>query len=183
MSSLGKRGAKRQAPAKKKRRRPTSAAQYSKLSPVDQRRYDAALHVISTMRQKSISLSAAGREHGVTPRAVKDFAGSALRKTSSGRFAPKGSDRLLRVLILPTHSGLAEIAIRDSRSATTLGEYWNAVHVFLETGDDSNLWRFRGKSITAADGSRMALITELDELERLGSAGVLSFESIYGRVA
>lgn len=182
MVSLRKRGAKRQASAKKRRRRPTSMAQYSKLSLVDQRRYDAALHVISSMRQKGASLSAAAREHGVTPKAVKDFAGSALRKTASGRYAAKGSDRLLRVLLIPGHSGPAEIAICDSRSVTVLGEYWNAVHLFLETGNDSELRRFRGKSVTTADGSRRALITNLDELERLGSAGVLSFESIYGRV-
>ena len=60
---------------------------------------------------------------------------------------------MLRVLVLPTPSGLAEIATRDSRVATMVGEYWNAVHVFLQTGDDAELARFRGKHIIDARGT------------------------------
>lgn len=183
MSSVRKRRTRRQAAAKHKKRRPRSAEQYSKLSAADQRRYDSALHVLSTMRQRGISLSAAARENGVSLNAVKQFAGSGLRKNGKGRYVARASDSLLRVLVMPTRSGLAEIAISGSRDATLLGDYWNAVHLFLETGDDSKLRTFRGKSVAAVDGSRVTLMTDLDELERLGSAGVLSFESIYGRAA
>jgi hypothetical protein len=87
-----------------------------------------------------------------------------------------------RVLILPTPGGLAEIATNDSGSATIAGQYLNAVQLFLQTGDDTELQRFRGQHIINAEGKVVPLLTDLDELERLGSAGVLSFESLYARV-
>jgi hypothetical protein len=50
-----------------------------------------------------------------------------------------------------------------------------------ETGDDSALKDFKSKYIIDAQGKRIPLLTNLDELDRLGSAGVLSFESLYAR--
>jgi hypothetical protein len=107
--------------------------------------------------------------------------GSALRKRANGQYKAKASDRLLRVLVIPTREGLREIAVRDSRQASQIAEYWNAVHRYLETGDKSALRKFRRKRITDANGVRVPLLTDLGELDRLGSAGVLSFESLYAK--
>jgi len=78
---------------------------------------------------------------------------------------------------------LGEIAVRDSREASLVGQYWAAVQKYLETGDASALRRVRRKTVTDADGKRVRLIKDLTELERLGSAGVLSFESLYAKAA
>ena len=51
-----------------------------------------------------------------------------------------------------------------------------------ETGDASRLKRFKGKYITDVGGKRFRYLTDLKELDRLGNAGVLSFESLYARV-
>jgi hypothetical protein len=75
-----------------------------------------------------------------------------------------------------------ELAIRDSRMATLIAEYLNAVLGFLQTGDGSGLVPFRGQYVIDASGRKVPFLTDLDELERLGSAGVLSFESLYARV-
>ena len=83
--------------------------------------------------------------------------------------------------MVPTPEGPREIAIRGSRKATQVGEYWNAVHRFLETGDRSGLLKFAGKILVDADGNRLPFLTDRTQLKRLGSAGVLSFQSIYGR--
>jgi hypothetical protein len=88
-----------------------------------------------------------------------------------------------RCLVLPIEGRLAEIATLDSRAATIAGEYWNAVNHYLETGDDGELARFRGQSIRDAQGNAVPLLTDLDELERLGSAGVLSFQSLYAKAS
>lgn len=93
----------------------------------------------------------------------------------------QGKTRLRR-FIIPTVDGPTEIAIRSSATASMLGQYWNAVRWFLETGDGSGLRPFRRRYITDAYGNRTPYLTDLDELERLGSAGVLSFESIYAKV-
>lgn len=133
------------------------------------------------MRTDGISLTQASREYGIDPRTVALLGFRALRKGANGRFKAKASDHLLRILVIPTPDGLQEVATRDSRQASQIAEYSNAVHKYLETGDDSSLKKFRGFRITDAKGSQVPLITNLDELDRLGSAGVLSFESLYAR--
>jgi hypothetical protein len=90
-------------------------------------------------------------------------------------------DTKLRVMLVPATRGLTEVRTRDSREATKIGRYWNDLRPFLETGDDSELLKYRDQFIVDADGKRVPLLTDLDELERLGSVGALSFESIYAR--
>jgi hypothetical protein len=139
--------------------------------------------VVTTMRTEKVSLTSAAREEGISPATVRRHARSALRKTSRGTYKARASDRLLRVLVMPTPQGLAEIATRDSRSASVVGEYWNAVNHYLETGDEKELSRFRGVTITDAQGNAVPLLTDTAELERLGSAGILSFQSLYARAS
>jgi hypothetical protein len=134
--------------------------------------------VLSKMRAGS-SLRKAARESGVAPRSVLRRAASALRKTESGRYRAKASDRLIRTLKIPTVHGPQEIQVRGLREASILGRYWVAVHKYYENGDAS-VQKFSGESITAVDGTKYLLLTDFDVLNRLGSAGVLSFESLYG---
>jgi len=85
------------------------------------------------------------------------------------------------VLLIPTREGVREIAVPDFRQASQVGRYWNAVKRYLETGDSSAIEKFRGKSITDARGTEIPLLTDLEQLDRLAGAGVLSFETIYAR--
>jgi hypothetical protein len=85
------------------------------------------------------------------------------------------------MLMIPTPEGPREIALRDSRQASLLGSYWNSVHRYLATGDTSEIVKFQGRHVIDADGKRVDLLTTLRELDRLAAAGVLSFQSIYGR--
>ena len=80
-------------------------------------------------------------------------------------------------------SGASEIVVRGRHIAGQLGRYWSALQRYLQTGDASRLEKFQGKSIRAADGTQIHLLTDRRELNRLGSAGVLSFESLYSRSA
>lgn len=138
---------------------------------------------VTTEIRLGSSLAEASRKFGVDPRTVRRLAKPALRKLRSGRWAAKKSDRLLRVLPLLDLQGLFEVATRDSRQATIIGKYWNAVDRYRNTGDASALQEFQGKYVTDSNGNRVPLLTDLDGLDRLGSAGVLSFESLYARVA
>ena len=135
------------------------------------------------MRTEGVSLPQASREFGIDPRTVAGLARPALKKGANGRYAAKANDSLLRILVIPNAEGLQEIALRDSRQATLLAEYWVAVQLYLETGDSSALRKIRRKTVTDSEGKRVRLITDLVELDRLGSAGVLSFESLYAKVA
>lgn len=164
-------------------RAPRTIHEYRAKSERFQDTWNRVTHVISKMRADDVSLRQASREFGLTPRTVVRLAKPALRKGSSGRYAARANDYLLRVLVIPTTDGLQEIALRDSRQASQLGEYWAAVQKYLETGDVSALRRIRRKTITDASGRRFRLLKDVGELERLGSAGVLSFESMYAKAA
>lgn len=184
MDSKNRRIAKRKANImRKKLTTPRTAKQYSATTHRFQDLWERVVAVVSKLRSQGSSLQQTSREIGISPHTVKRWAGSALRKTPSGRYQAKKRDKLLRVLMIPTHEGPREIAIRDSRQATLLGEYWNAVHRYLATGDSAAIEKFKGKHITDAKGKHIDLLTNLRELDQLGSAGAMSFESIYGRTA
>lgn len=172
--------------ARKRRSRVIAPRTSDQFFSMSERAQDQWIHItnaISLMRAKGISLPKASREHGLDPRTVARWGKPALRKLSTGRYAARPTDDLLRVLVIPTEDGLSEIAIRDSREASRLGEYWVGVEKYLNTGDTTALRKIRRKTITDADGKRIRLIKDLAELERLGSAGVLSFESLYAKAA
>jgi hypothetical protein len=77
---------------------------------------------------------------------------------------------------------LAGRRTRDSRQATLVSNFWQALHRYLATGDATSVLSFRGKTVTDAKGKGGALLVDLPTLDRLASAGVLSFESIYVRI-
>jgi len=142
-----------------------------------------AIGQVTTEVRLGATLAHASRKLAIDPRTVQRLAKPALRKLRNGRWAAKKSDRLLRVLPLPSREGLIDIGVGDSRQATVIGKYWNAVDLYLRTGDGSSLQAFQGNDIIDADGKRVPLMTDIHELDRLGSAGNLSFESLYARVA
>jgi hypothetical protein len=162
---------------------PRTIKQYFEKPARFQNLWDRVVSVVSKMRSDGASLQRVSREFGISPETVRRWAGSALRKQANGRYKAKPSDSLLRILKIPSSSGTRDIGVRGSRQATLIAEYWNAVHRYLETGDASRLQKFRGKFIKDADGVLVPLLTDLAELNRLGNAGVLSFESLYSRVS
>ncbi len=178
-----KSNAKPRAVSKSKPRAPRTLDEYLAKSERSQDNWNRVLHVVTKMRADGVSLPQASREYGIDPRTVARLARPALRKGANGRYAARANDSLLRVLVIPTTEGLQEIALRDSRQTSKLGEYWAAVQKYLETGNVSALRKIRRKTIADASGKRFRLLKDVGELERLGSAGVLSFESLYSKAA
>src|SRR5271169_2372237 len=64
--------------------------------------WERVIGTISKMRTEKLSLEQASREMGASPRTVKRWAGSALKKSTGGKWSPKTDDKLLRVLIVQT---------------------------------------------------------------------------------
>lgn len=160
---------------------PRTMRQYSALSKPEREAWDSIGHVVSRMREGT-SLRQAAKEAALDPSVVIKLGRSALRRQRNGRYVAKKTDRLLRVLSVLDSHGRRQIAVRDSRQASSLGRYWAAVQRYLQTGDDSALQEFSKKRLVDASGKRHAFLTDLEQLDRLGSAGVLSFESLYGGV-
>jgi hypothetical protein len=134
-------------------------------------------------RAKGMSVYKASSEVGIDPRIVLRHARSAFRKSRNGRYVAKGYDRLLRVIRVVSTNGLQEVATRDSRQATKAGKHSAWVDHYLRTGDASRVPEFDGQEIVDLNGNRFTLLTDLDEIDRLGSAGEFSFETLYARSA
>jgi len=162
---------------------PRTLRQYSDLSSNRQEQWIQVLHAISKMRSHGLSLREASEEVGLSPDTLTALGRQALLKDARGRYRAKRKDRLLRVLILPSPDGLQEVTVNDSETASEIAKYSDAVQKYLRTGDASKLRQFAGMRLTDADGNPIELITDLQTLRRLGSAGVLSFESLYARVS
>jgi hypothetical protein len=145
--------------------------------------YKRVTHAISDMRVNHVSRALAARKFGVSARQVQQFGGRALRKQRNGRYAAKSRDTLLRILLIVSLGGLEEIVVNDSRQATFIAKHSNAVHLYLRTGDAVALEEFQTKFAVDWNGKQVPLLTNLDDLERLGSAGNLSFESLYARAS
>lgn len=175
--AIRKKGSKAKQPA------PRTEAQYFAKPEKFKETWDRVLSAISKMRRDKVSLTQASRDAGTSPRTVTKWGKSALRKQKSGKYAAKASDKLLRIVMIPTPEGMREIAVRESKQVSLLAEYWNALHRYLQTGDATQLKTFQGKQIKDANGVDVSLPTNLPVLNRLGSAGVLSFESLYARSA
>jgi hypothetical protein len=161
---------------------PQTVEEFFAMSGREQELWGDVGQIVTRVRQGA-TLAEACREFRRDPRTVQRLGKPALRKRRNGRWAAKKTDRLLRVLQIITPEGRQQIGILDSREASTLGKYWSAVDRYRDTGDASALKEFHGKHVTDADGIRIPLLTDLRELDRQGSAGNLSFESIYARVA
>jgi len=136
---------------------------------------------IAKMRTEGSSLRKASVQAGVAPATVIKWASRTLQKSERGRYTAKTTDRLVRELMIPTAHGTEEISVRGLPAASLLGRYWSAVHKYYESGDVSSLETFRGKYVVAVGGKKYPLLTDLEILNRLGSAGVVSFESLYAR--
>ena len=161
-------------------RRPKTLAQFDALPRRSQATWENVAHAVARIRE-GVSLKSAAAEVGIAPRTVVRLGASALRKNASGRYVAKVSDTLFRPLLVPVHGGRIEVGVKGSRAASIVSKRSNAQKRFVSTGDDSEIRKLRGIRVLDASGREIPFLTDLDELERLGDLGVLSFESIYAR--
>jgi len=154
------------------------AEDVGKLRPAEREARGRALHALSKMRSDGLSLSEAAKQTGTTVNAIKRHAGTALEQTTGGRYRAKTSDRLVRSVRFPTETGSIGLDVKDSRSASRIAFYWNAVKKYMESGDASGLRRFRGK-VVRVNKRGHPFITDTKILDRLADAGELGFDDLY----
>lgn len=150
----------------------------NELSPASQEARNRALHALSLMRAKGQSLTRASANAGTTLETVMKYAGTAIVRRESGRYNAKPWDRLVRPMKFLTAKGIVELDVKDSRSASRIGQYMAAVDEYLKTGEERVLRRYLGKSVTV-DRVARPFITHGSTLERLAAVGEVSFENMY----
>ena len=113
---------------------------------------EKSLAVISELRNtKSKTLPQAANDNNITIKNV-------IRHTNgfkkvNGKPVVKRWDRIKRVMRVNTDGKEKSVEIRDSRTASVVGRYHNAVKQFLNTGDKSKLSKFRNKKVKDSKGS------------------------------
>lgn len=139
-----------------------------------------ALEVLSLMRNENKSLAAASREAGISPRAVRRRVGRAMTKRGL-HWVANPWDRISRPVRLLADGGVFVVEVRDSRTASRVARYWNAVDRFLKTGDENVLREFKGRSFFSR-GTQHQFLTDVASLQRLALVGEVQFEDLYARL-
>jgi hypothetical protein len=145
---------------------------------------ERALATLALMRRERMSLTTAVRIQATSRRTVLDYARSGLRRDRHGEYWALPYDHIRRTLNFLTPRGTIPVTVFDSRTATDIAEYMNAVRKYVRTGDTSELERFKDRSFVTA-GRVRRFVTDPDVLDELADAGSLSaIESLYyARVA
>jgi hypothetical protein len=125
-----------------------------------------------------LTLKQAAKQAGTTPATVRRNVPSALTVGPQGITA-KPTDRLYRQMRFLDSRGLTTVSVKSSKTATEIAEYMNAVERYYNTGDQTDLRKFRGRTITDAKGRSHRFITNTETLDRFAGAGEARFESIY----
>lgn len=116
----------------------------------EQARRSRSLTVLSRVRRGEGPLSRLAREERISPSTVRRATG-AFRKRGD-RWKATKMDRIERHMRSYEHGERIEVRINDSRTATLLSRYANAVGRYRETGDSSGLAEFQGKTYIDAEG-------------------------------
>jgi hypothetical protein len=137
-----------------------------------------ALHALSLMRAKGISLSKAAKEFQVSPRTVLKVAAGAMVKQTNGRYRASPFDRLRRRMWFIVENGQVAVEVRSSKTASLIARHADAVQQFLQhRAGPEILDEFRGKSVKVGK-ERYEFVTDPYVLKRWGNAGP-GYEDIY----
>jgi len=144
---------------------PPSKIKWSLLKPKEALTRERSLEALRLMRNKGYSLTKASRIAGTTPETVKRHTG-AIKKVGS-YYSPKRYDTVSREMRINSKGREIWVNVKDSRHASTIGKYHNAVKQYLSTGDESYLKPFRNKRIRDSEGNYHTLETNPHTLHEI----------------
>ena len=130
---------------------PLYRKRWTNLSPKQKLLREKSLSVLSEARRSKQSFSKLAKKHDVSPKTVLNNT-NAFRKRRS-RWNVKRFDKIPRVMKINEKGREVSIQINDSRTASLIGRYQNAVKQFLNNGDKKTLRKFRRNKIKDVDGN------------------------------
>jgi hypothetical protein len=128
---------------------------------------ERSLEVLSKVRRNDLSLTNASRELHTSPKTVVKNT-NAFKKLK-GKWIAKSQDRISRIMSIYENGKQERIEVRDSRIASKIGKYNNAVKQFLTTGNTEILKEFN-KPIKDAKGNLHYFETDPDKLTEIMEA-------------
>ncbi len=127
---------------------------------------ERSLVVLSELRNtKNKTLPQAANDNNVTVKNVIKHTNGF--KKVNGKPIVKKWDRIRRVMRINTDGKEKSVEVKDSRTASVVGRYHNAVKQFLNTGDKSKLSKFRNKKVKDSKGKVHKFETNPDEIIRI----------------
>ena len=145
---------------------PLHKRSWRKLSPRQKLLREKSLAVISELRNsKTKTLPQAANDNDITAKNVIKHTNGF--KKVNGKPVVKRWDRIKRVMRVNTSGKEKSIEIRDSRTASVVGRYHNAVKQFLNTGDKTKLSKFRNKRVKDSKGKLHRFETNPDEIIKI----------------
>jgi len=127
---------------------------------------ERSLTVLSELRNtKNKTLPQAANDNNVSVKNVIKHTNGF--KKVNGKPVVKRWDRIKRVMRVNTSGKEKSVEIRDSRTASVVGRYHNAVKQFLNTGDKSKLSKFRNKKVKDSKGKLHRLETNPGEIIKI----------------
>jgi hypothetical protein len=123
---------------------------------------ERSLEILSIAKKSKQSLSTIAKNNHVSVRTVIQNT-NAFKKINN-KWIPKKFDRISRVIKINENGKEKSIEINDSRIASSIGSYHNAVKQFLSTGDKKSLSEFRNKRIKDAHDKLHKFETNLKKI-------------------
>ena len=142
-----------------------SKRSWNLLNPREKSVRHKSLQVLSEVRRNKKSLSQASKEQGISIKSVIKNTNS-FKKTGN-RWKPKTYDHISRVMKINENGKTISIEINDSRTASLIGRYHNAVKKYRDSGDSSELHKFKDKTIKDAKGNLHTFETDTEALDEI----------------
>jgi len=160
-----------------------NAAALAALSPTQRAKHDRAFAAVADARHHGWSLSHAARANDIRREDVLRYAPGVFTKGSNGIYAARPYDRHYRgTMQALTTEGRITVEVRDSRTASLLGQHASAVNAYLEGRGDRALRTLRRRTFTI-DKHPYTLLTDKQQIDHLARAGEVSFEDLYVHAA
>ena len=139
---------------------------WKKLSPRQKLLREKSLTVLSELRNtKGKTISQAANDNNITVKNVIKHTNGF--KKVNGKPVVKRWDRIKRVMRINSGGKEKSVEIKDSRTASVVGRYHNAVKQFLNTGDRTKLSKFRNKKVKDSSGKLHRLEINPEEIIRI----------------
>ena len=139
---------------------------WKKLSPRQKLLREKSLTVLSEMRNtKNKTLQQSANDNGIAPKNVIKHTNGF--KNVNGKPVVKRWDRIKRVMRVNSDGKEKSVEIKDSRTASVVGRYHNAVKQFLNTGDKTKLSKFRNKKVKDSSEKLHRLETNPEKIIRI----------------
>lgn len=141
----------------------------------------ASQAVLELRRNPNLSLAQAAKNAHTTPAAVKRHAGKQLTKRGNKVVVKKVDTLVVRMKIDSTNGTIAGF-VRGSKTRDRIGKHSGIVGTALKSPSAANirrLARYRGHTVTLADGTAVPLLWDYYEALRLATQGKLDPDGPY----